>query len=271
MITTDDPIAALERELVRAAGDLPRAAAPRRRRRRAVVSTIAIAVPVAAALLLVAALSGGGSSPSLLDRAAAALAPRGGIVHLRLMTTFTDRAVRVQDEEWIADGVEHSRLVVRSTRTGRVRELDESVRTPRSLLSYSSIGNVIVSMRLCAQKPVSTSSDLAFATDPVAVVRARVRDGQLIDTGPSTFRSIAVERYVPRSTVAGIRRERFLLDRRTGRPVAMIFPDGDGAASRAVTRFTVDTHLPLTRANRALLRLSPHPGARRLRGRAVCH
>jgi hypothetical protein len=269
-VITDDPIATLERELVRAAGELHRAPTRRRRpRRTAILSAAVLAVPAAAAILLVVALSGGGSSPSLLARASAAFEPRGGIVHLRLATTFSDRPTRGESDVWIADGTERWRSVEISTRTGRVRQLDDSVRTARSLQTYSSRGNLTTTMSLCGV-PVSSASDFALsAADPITVVRERVLRRQITDAGPTTFDGIAVERYVARTAAPRRGRPQFLLDRSTGRPVAMIFPDGD--AGRAVTRFTLDERLPLTTANRALLGLGPHPGAHRLTGHAVCH
>jgi hypothetical protein len=97
------------------------------------------------------------------------------------------------------------------------------------------------------------------------VIRERLRRGLLKAAGATTFDGIPVQRFLSHTAPPRAAQWQFLIARRSGRPVAMIVPDGD--AGRAITRFVLDQRLPLTASNRALLRLSPHPRARRLRGR----
>lgn len=277
MIETDDPIATLERELMRVAatGDEP-ARRPRRPRRR-------LALPLAAALAgaavtLVITLGGGPDTPgpSLVAAAYAKLAPPADgilVLELDVRQRIGARAAHSRTTQWYARSAVRVRSAVRSARGGQLIAINDSAYRRDLAERYASNANTITTIRHCPNTTVrAVSLDQA---DPVASLRRQLARRELRPQGTTTFDGRRVQRLVHTIGIADPVRHgtpparpmsEILVDPATGEPVASIQRPFDGSRTGqalVVTRFVSRRVLPRTAANLALLKLPPHPGARR--------
>jgi len=268
---TDDPIRALELQLVDAAAR--RAApqpAPARPRARWWLALPAAGALAAVALALAVLLGDSASAPSLAQAAHAQLNAKHGIVALRYETRVFDGDhlyQRVQSETFSSATRERSVSTGISPHTGRVLGVLEGVRTPREIRSYESRANTLTTQANCRASGRSTGAD------PIARFNALFRSHRLRQRGTTTFDGRRISRLV-----ADDARQRvvFLVTPKTGQPVAMTLRPlaliRPGARfTGTIVRFTSHRLLPLNASSRAQLEMRPHPGAKRINlGRRFC-
>jgi hypothetical protein len=231
----DDPVLQLEHAL--------RKAATRRRPRRLWLAAPALAAAAAVALLA-------GREPSLTALAAQHLS--NGIVYLKTDTrTYDGRTLNAHNtaELWYRGTRERSLATSLGPKTGRVARSLEVVRDARTITSYESGANTLTTQAVCHARP---------ALDPVT----RLRTLKLRERGTATFDGKRVARLV---ATDGPQQLTYLVTPKTGEPVAL--------------RVRLEGQITLTRflahddglTDPALLRMRPHPGAKRIDlGRSRC-
>jgi hypothetical protein len=237
---------------------LRRAPADARRTRRLRVCLAVMATAAAVCVIILLLPGGRGGTPSLASRAYAATSG-DGVIHWRTEqhTYLSGHQVEHRREEgWARNGVTH--IVRYAVRRGNVRLIDDSRTADRRLRMYLASSDDYLSTRVPNGKGIST--DPLASGDPFATFRRAFRTGKLTRLGPRRY---AVD--LPGDADDGISAI-YELDPRTALPTR--FTLSTSVVSRAkrydnklVMRFETYERLPFTPANRAKLRLLPHPGA----------
>jgi len=263
--------AALERIL--SAPPMPRG---RRRRRRGLV----VAGAVALAALAVAVLPPG--SPDVVARAAAALNDPDTILHLKSVDAGGNTM-----ETWQADGGRKERWLYRGGTDKAVESMDDW--DTRTALSYSAQNDELITHTepdwwRGPIRSLGDGSPTDHVVDDLAALldRARAGQGGAHLVGETTVRDIPVYELrvdfdlettvLPASGVVtdptGLPRKTLhlyrtvFISRDTYLPVRVV--EHWPGAHDAVTDYVTAQRLPRTPANEQLLRMSPHPGARRV-------
>ena len=239
----------------------------RRRRRRGPFLLAAGGLAVAMAIvLLLNAGTGSRSGLDLADRAyAAASAP--GIIHWRTeVETRTDGRAgpRQRIEGWSRGRVQH--IIYSDVRNGRAILTSEQRIDGRRMRAFVSSVNRYVNSTAPSAK-VTTAVGLLPPGDPMKAFRDAYRIGALKPAGPNRY---AVQRTEPSPAVQR-QSTTYELDPETAQPVRLVFvtdvfPRGGGDRVRrsvVTLRFAVYEQLRDSAANRALLRMLPHPRAAR--------
>lgn len=260
-----DPVRDLKKELLAAAGrrhglrpareDRGRLRAHPRSRRALLVTT---AVPLAVAITLVVAAPWK-SAPGFLERADAALAPEGSILHYRWELDVPDDSGCTPGsphEIWIDQRPPHAYRAVLTDCGGREIE----------------IGGVLGTKEILVFVPPNRLDvpDLVFDRphDPVAALRTAIRKGRAHDEGTTQLAGRTVERIrlgCPPSMPL-CRPSYVYVDPETFFPVRDEIADGfrswTGERFDVVTRYPTFEYLPPTAANLALTDLrAQHPDA----------
>jgi hypothetical protein len=226
---------------------------PRRRLGRRLIPATVLVLGIAAGVLLL----GRGESESLAARAYAHAGGKG-IAHWRIdMTGYANGKVgsRQRIEGWALGSVTHK--LYSDVRHGKARVTTDVRETAKRTTTWS-ISNYRVQtlkrMKEPANNPIPSG-------DPFVAFRRAYRAGTLRDLGGGRFE--ARLRNFPAGAVV------YQVDPRTGRPLSLTLttdipamPELHRAATRSKTvlTFSVYERLPVTKSNRALLKLLPHPG-----------
>jgi hypothetical protein len=256
---------------------------PRRRARRLAVAAAA----VGAAGITVTLAPLGPGSPDVIARAAAALNEPGTILHLhaevRIRDTpgeargqVPDERVDYTEETWQTAGARQVRVLHDD---GGEFTIDFDARTA---VTYDPERNALIRTTdprffLPTRRPPEGSAGPGTPRDDLAPLVERARSGEpnLSLTGETTIRGIPVyELRVERTSLAVDRDGRRLpvppgyhrliyVDRERFLPVRVV-EGAPGGVVNAITDYVVAERLPRTPQNERLLRLSPHPGAKKL-------
>jgi hypothetical protein len=238
------------------------APAPRRRRRRRLI-VLGVGTTAAAAMVLLAASLPRSAAPDLAARAYAAVTGPG-IAHWRteLLSPGSDgrRHISEVQEGWSAGGVQHVLSYRRPN--GHERLETDTVIAHDKMTQYYVVSRALHTSRA----PTVAASDGVVFGDPMRAFRLAKRAGVLVRTGPNSYR-VDPTRIAGSSRVVGGQPLTYVLDPRTALPRALIIRWGaytalggfHHPAGTAVTRFTTYEQLPDTTANRAKLRMLPHP------------
>jgi hypothetical protein len=244
-----------------AARVLGRPAPVARRRRRLIV--LALATTAVAAVILLAASLPRSAAPDLAARAYAAVTGPG-VAHWRtaLLSPGSDgrRHISEVQEGWSAGGVQHILSFRRPN--GHERLETDTVIAHDKMTQYYVVSRALHTSRA----PTVAASDGVVFGDPMRAFRLAKRAGVLVRTGPNSYR-VDPTRIAGSSRVVGGQPLTYVLDPRTALPRALIIRWGaytalggfHHPAGTAVTRFTTYEQLPDTTANRAKLRMLPHP------------
>jgi hypothetical protein len=254
----------------------------RRRRRRPVV----VAGAVAVAALAVALLPSG--SPDVVARAAAALNDPDTILHLVEVDTAGNTM-----ETWQADGGRKERWLYRGG-TGKAVESADDWDT-KSAVSYSAQNDTLITHTepdyfRGSPRSLSDGGPGNHVIDDLALLldRARAGQGDAYLVGETTVRDTPVYELridytvdvldMPASgtvkdpTTLPTHPEHMFrtvfINRDTYLPVRIVehfpAPGAPGGVLEPVTDYTTAERLPRTPENEALLRMSPHPGAKQV-------
>jgi hypothetical protein len=260
---TDDPIADLGQQLVRAAGRLT-PSAPSRRPPRLWFAAPAAAL-AAAVVVLAVLLTDGAGRPSIVEAAAAQLDPHSGIVHVTYDARSYDGGKLYQHARtatWYSATRERTVSTSIGPRSGKSAGTLEVVSTAKRIVSYESRANTLTSQARC--KPSGVPSR-GVDIDPLAMFVALRTGHRFMPGGTTTFEGREVTRLV---AVRDLVRLVYLVAPKTGAPVAMTtrperLPAPRGAPfTGTVVRFLQHERLPLDSATRPLLTMGDHPSAK---------
>jgi hypothetical protein len=256
---------------------------PRRRRTRRLV--VAAAATAAAGVAVMLAPLGPGS-PDVIARAAAALNDPGTILHLhaevRIRDTpdearglVPDERVDYREETWQTAGARQVHVLHDD---GGEFAIDFDARTAVAYDQQQDalFHNTDPSFFESARRPPQGSVGGGTPRDDLAplVERARNREENLSLTGETTIRGIPVyelrvehwfmpaDERPPRPIPPGYHRLIYV-DRERFLPVRVV-EGAPGGVVNAITDYVVAERLPRTPQNEGLLRLSPHPGAKKV-------
>ena len=252
-------LAAAERQLTFAAtetGQAPRRAQPRKGRVLLIAATLSIAS--VAALVFSAPWK---SSPGFLERAEGALTPpAGSILHYTWEPELpTDSGcVTGVNKIWIDQTPPHAYRAFLIDCEGQGREIGGVLNTTKEILMFVPPNTLVVPDLV-----------LGVPSDPVAELRASIREGSAHHEGTTQLGGRMVERIRVECTAgpcAGGSIYHYV-DPETFLPIQVVAPGGFGASWTekrfdVVTRYSAFEYLPRTAANLALTDLrAQHPGA----------
>lgn len=257
---------------------------PRRLRRRSTgqgrhLAATAVVACLALTALAAIDLADRGADPTIADRAYAAVNDNGVIYHFVLDTTAAAGALSAglrRDLELMNGRLEtwyrsegsafHSRQF-RRERDGRLRLFYESARSEGRGVDYDAERNVLGHSR---------PGEGSRPAGPLDAFREAYRNGEVLERGRTTFHGRPAYRLLVRRAKRGSFRQQmaFYVDPESHLPLGTrertrLQIDGRSASVRIESVYKVYERLPDTRANRSLLRMSPHPGARRVNGPAL--
>ncbi|MDA0160906.1 hypothetical protein OM076_11570 [Solirubrobacter ginsenosidimutans] len=228
---------------------------PRRPRRvaRRLIPAAVLVVGLAAAVLLL----GRGESPSLAARAYAATGGKG-IAHWRIdIAGYANGKLgsRQRTEGWALGSVTHT--LHSDVHHGKVRVTTDARETAKRTSVWSTS-----TYRVETRKRVKEPKNNPIPNgDPLVAFRRAYRAGNLRDLGGGRF-EVRLRNF-PRGAVV------YDIDPATGRPLRLTLTTDQPAMpamhrpairSRTVLTFSIYERLPVTKANRRLLALLPHPG-----------
>ncbi len=239
----------------------------RGRRGRLALAAAGVAAALAVVLLLNAGAGGSGNGLELAARAYAATSG-SGIVHWRTeVQTRTDgrpgRPKRI--EGWARGRVQH--IINSDVRGGRAVLTSEQRIDGTRMRSFVRTANRLFDS-LAPSVDVMTAIGLIPPGDPLKAFREAYRLGRLKPSGPNRY---TVQRTEPSASVQR-QTVTYELDPETAEPVRLVYVTDQlarGTGRRlhrtvVTMRIAVYEHLADSAANRALLRMLPHPGARPL-------
>ena len=266
-------------------------AEPRRPRRRLRVSPARwprmAAAGAALACLTLAALVAvdlvrDDEGSSIADRAYAAVSDDDVIYHYVLDTRASTRALppdlrrdlelaNGRLETWYrSDGSAFHSRQFRRGREGRLHLVLESAQSRGRLVDYNPERNVL------GHSPRGAARGRSRPIGPLDEFRRAYRDGKVVERGKTTFLGRPAYRLLMQRGQPGSFRQRmaYYVDQETYLPLGTrertsleIF--GRRARVRTQSVYKLYERLPDTRANRRLLRMGRHPGARRVEGSAI--
>lgn len=246
----------------------------------AVAAAVAV-VCLGLAALVATNLVQDGDGPTIADRAYAAVSDDEVIYHYVLVTqTLTAplppklrkdlELMNGRLEAWYrADGSALLSRQFRRDREGRLRLLYESAQRHGRVVDYDARRDVLGRSR---------RSDVRGRSRPVGPLdhfREAYRDGEVLERGKVTFHGRPAYRLLIRRGQGGSSTQwmAYYVDRKTYLPLGTrestrLEIDGRSTRVRSESVYKVYERLRDTRANRELLRMSPHPRARRVDGPA---
>jgi hypothetical protein len=254
-----DPISELKQELLAAAERQLEHPAPQARRLRSRILVLAASLSIATAVAFVVTAPWQ-SSPGFLERAEAALTPPdGSIVHYRWNTETSGDICEGSHEMWNELAPPYAYRLLLTDCGGGVREVGGVLGNPKRILEFVPPNSLVVPDLIFDRPP-----------DPVASLRAAIREGSAYDDGTTQLNGRTVVRIrmdcPPGAPCAG-RPSYVYVDRETFFPVKDEFPAAFTASWTAerydiVTRYQAFEYLPRTAANLALTDIrAQHPDA----------
>ena len=228
------------------------------------------AAGVLAAAAIIASLAGRKGPPDLAARAYAATSGPG-VIHWRTETVNVHNnkvTTRQRQEGWSADGVQH--IVEYSI--GRKPHVTGDTRIAHG---RSTSYGAVTDLTFQGPAPTLANTGGVLYGDPFEAFRVAQRAGELVLAAPGRYRLDPTRLPGTHGRVASApgssQTITYVLDRRTALPVKLIYdsrttartnPPYQHAPARDVTTmtFAVYERLADTQANRARLKLLPHPG-----------